>query len=127
MSVRAASPGGFPFSCVRAGVTFLPVEKGCLPVTPLEQCGAFPQNPWLAHLFSWGSISLPPQLARYREGGPTGIALGVCLNLPVFFFLAEVAFPVPKPALISQLESGEAPWGPDPWAEEVWSSTCPGE
>ncbi|XP_006893131.1 PREDICTED: zinc finger protein 621-like [Elephantulus edwardii] len=37
-----------------------------------------------------------------------------------------VAFPVVKPALISLLERGDAPWGPDPWEAEAWKGSCPG-
>ncbi|XP_019518307.1 PREDICTED: zinc finger protein 621-like isoform X2 [Hipposideros armiger] len=36
------------------------------------------------------------------------------------------AFPLPKPVLISQLEKGDAPWGPDPWEAEVLRGVCPG-
>ncbi|KAF5921757.1 hypothetical protein HPG69_012928, partial [Diceros bicornis minor] len=35
-------------------------------------------------------------------------------------------FPFPKPVLISQLERGEAPWGPDPWEAEVLRGIHPG-
>ncbi|XP_045151021.1 zinc finger protein 621 [Echinops telfairi] len=37
-----------------------------------------------------------------------------------------VAFPFPKPRLISQLEREEAPWGPDPWETEASRGICPG-
>lgn len=124
-SVPAAFPRGVPFSSVRAGVKFPPLEKGCRPVTPLGQFGAFPQHPWLAHRSPGGPFLSPPQLAHCRVGQQDQfwMSASTCLS----FFLAEVEFPVPKPALISQLERGEAPWGPDPWAAEVWSCICPGE
>ncbi|KAL2804019.1 zinc finger protein 621 isoform 2, partial [Daubentonia madagascariensis] len=37
-----------------------------------------------------------------------------------------VAFPFLKPVLISQLEKGDAPWGPDPWDTEVLRGISPG-
>ncbi|KAF3827049.1 hypothetical protein GH733_002535 [Mirounga leonina] len=62
-------------------------------------------------------------------GGPSEISGKLwksSLNL-FFLFLAGVVFPFPKPDLVSQLERGEAPWGPDPWEAEVLRGICPGD
>ncbi|XP_029794646.1 zinc finger protein 621-like [Suricata suricatta] len=37
-----------------------------------------------------------------------------------------VAFPFPKPPLVSRLERGDAAWGPDPWQAEVLRGLRPG-
>ncbi|XP_057353564.1 zinc finger protein 621 isoform X2 [Manis pentadactyla] len=37
-----------------------------------------------------------------------------------------LAFPFPRPVLVSQLEREEAPWGPDPWEAEIPRGLRPG-
>ncbi|XP_047732267.1 zinc finger protein 621 isoform X1 [Prionailurus viverrinus] len=73
-------------------------------------------------------LPLPPptccRVGQERSQENSG-SLPSTLNLFVLF-LAGVAFPFPKPVLVSHLERGEAPWGPDPWEAEVLRGTCPG-